>query len=88
MKKEKIWTQERLDEAKKLLQTTSASKAAVIMGVASKNAILGALYREKEKNGFVEKDVDTCQPRPFIVSLHVLFVCVLHYVHFLFRSRR
>ena len=53
MKKEKIWTQERLDEAKKLLQTTSASKAAVIMGVASKNAILGALYREKEKNGYV-----------------------------------
>ena len=53
MKKEKIWTQERLDEAKKLLQTTSASKAAVIMGVASKNAIQGALYREKEKNGYV-----------------------------------
>lgn len=53
MKKEKIWTQERLDEAKKLLQTTSASKAAVIMGVVSKNAILGALYREKEKNGYV-----------------------------------
>ena len=53
MKKEKIWTQERLDEAKKLLQTTSASKAAEIMGVVSKNAILGALYREKEKNGYV-----------------------------------
>ena len=53
MKKEKIWTQKKLDEAKKLLQTTSASKAAVIMGVASKNAILGALYREKEKNGYV-----------------------------------
>ena len=53
MKKEKIWTKEKLNEAKKLLQTTSASKAAVIMGVVSKNAILGALYREKEKNGYV-----------------------------------
>jgi hypothetical protein len=53
MKKEKIWTKEKLNEAKKLLQITSASKAAVIMGVVSKNAILGALYREKEKNGYV-----------------------------------
>ena len=53
MRKKKIWTEEKLNEAKKLLQNTSASKAAVIMGVTSKNAILGALYREKEKNGYV-----------------------------------
>ena len=53
MRKKKIWTEEKLNEAKKLLQSTSASKAAVIMGVTSKNAILGALYREKEKNGYV-----------------------------------
>ena len=53
MRKKKIWTEEKLNEAKKLLQSTSASKAAVIMGVISKNAILGALYREKEKNGYV-----------------------------------
>ena len=50
--KEKIWTQEKLNEAKKLLETLSASKAGDVMGV-SKNAILGALYREKEKNGYV-----------------------------------
>ena len=50
--RKRIWTQERLDEAKKLLQTTSASKAAVIMGVKSKNCILGALFREKIKNGY------------------------------------
>ena len=53
MRKKKIWTEEKLNEAKKLLQSTSASKADVIMGVTSKNAILGALYREKEKNGYV-----------------------------------
>jgi len=53
MRKKKVWTEEKLNEAKKLLQSTSASKAAVIMGVTSKNAILGALYREKEKNGYV-----------------------------------
>ena len=50
--KEKIWTQEKLNEAKKLLETLSASKVGAVMGV-SKNAILGALYREKEKNGYV-----------------------------------
>ena len=48
----KVWTKEKLNEAKKLLETLSTSKAGVIMGV-SKNAILGALYREKEKNGYV-----------------------------------
>ena len=52
MRKKKIWTEEKLNEAKKLLGTLSTSKAGVIMGV-SKNAILGALYREKEKNGYV-----------------------------------
>ena len=52
MRKKKIWTEEKLNEAKKLLQNTSASKAGVIMGF-SRNAILGALYREKEKNGYV-----------------------------------
>ena len=52
MRKKKVWTEEKLNEAKKLLQDTSASKAGAIMGV-SKNAILGALYREKEKNGYV-----------------------------------
>jgi hypothetical protein len=48
----KVWTKEKLNEAKKLLETLSTSKAGVVMGV-SKNAILGALYREKEKNGYV-----------------------------------
>ena len=52
MRKKKIWTEEKLNEAKKLLKNTSASKAGVIMGF-SRNAILGALYREKEKNGYV-----------------------------------
>ena len=48
----KVWTKEKLNEAKKLLETLSTSKAGAVMGV-SKNAILGALYREKEKNGYV-----------------------------------
>ncbi len=48
----KVWTKEKLNEAKKLLETLSTSKAGVVMGV-SKKAILGALYREKEKNGYV-----------------------------------
>ena len=52
MRKKKIWTEEKLNEAKKLLQNTSASKAGAIIGF-SRNAILGALYREKEKNGYV-----------------------------------
>ena len=52
MRKKKKLTEEKLNEAKKLLQNTSASKAGVIMGF-SRNAILGALYREKEKNGYV-----------------------------------
>ena len=47
-----VWTDEKLSEAKKLLEKLSASKAGVVMGV-SKNAVLGALYREKEKNGYV-----------------------------------
>ena len=46
----KVWTKEKLNEAKKLLETLSTSKAGAVMGV-SKNAILGGLYREKQKNG-------------------------------------
>jgi len=48
----KVWTKEKLNEAKKLLETLSTSKAGAVMGV-SKNAILGGLYREKQKNGYV-----------------------------------
>jgi hypothetical protein len=51
--KGKKFGRRKIKRSKKLLQSTSASKAAVIMGVVSKNAILGALYREKEKNGYV-----------------------------------
>ena len=56
--RKRIWTQEKLNEAKKLLETLSASKAAVVMGVKSKNCILGALFREKIKNGY-EPPIDS-----------------------------
>ena len=38
--------------AKELLETHTATSVGEVMGV-SKNAVLGALYREKVKNGYV-----------------------------------
>ena len=45
------WTAEKLQMAKELLQTHTARSVGEVMGV-SRNAVLGALYREKVKNGY------------------------------------
>ena len=42
------WTAEKLQMAKELLQTHTARSVGEVMGV-SRNAVLGALYREKVK---------------------------------------
>ena len=46
------WTYMDLNHVKALMAYRSASKVAEIMGT-TKNAVLGALYREKVKNGYV-----------------------------------
>ena len=49
----KVWTDEKLGDAKYLMEHNfSARKVGKIFG-ATKNAILGALYRDKVKNGYV-----------------------------------
>ena len=49
----KIWTDEKLGDAKYLMEHNfSASKVGKIFGT-TKNAVLGALYRDKVKNGYV-----------------------------------
>ncbi len=46
------WTDEKLNEAKDLMKSNSASETGVILNT-TKSSILGALYREKVKNGYV-----------------------------------
>ena len=46
------WTGEELNKAKFLMKSKSASETGKILNV-TKNSILGALYREKVKNGYV-----------------------------------
>ena len=47
------WTGDELDEVKALVEYNfSASKIAKIFGT-TKNAIIGALYRDKVRNGYV-----------------------------------
>ena len=46
------WTADKLQMAKELLETHTARSVGEVMGV-SRNAVLGALYREKVKNGYV-----------------------------------
>ena len=46
------WTQENLKKANELILTNSATQVAQILGT-TKNSVLGALYREKIKNGYV-----------------------------------
>ena len=48
----KIWTDEKLDRVKDLTRHNSAREIGEIFGT-TKNAILGALYRDKVKNGYV-----------------------------------
>ena len=46
------WTDENLKKANELILTNSATQVAQILGT-TKNAVLGVLYREKVKNGYV-----------------------------------
>ena len=48
----KVWTDEKLDRVKDLARHNSAREIREIFGT-TKNAILGALYRDKIKNGYV-----------------------------------
>ena len=48
----KVWTDEKLDRVKDLARHNSAREIGEIFGT-TKNAILGALYRDKIKNGYV-----------------------------------
>ena len=46
------WKKEEIDHIKKLKQNHSASKVGEILGV-TKNSIMGLLYRDKIRNGYV-----------------------------------
>jgi hypothetical protein len=48
----KIWTDEKLNQVKDLAQHNTSSEIGEIFNT-TKNAILGALYRDKIKNGYV-----------------------------------
>jgi len=45
------WTDEGLNQVKSLMKSKSASEVGKILSV-TKNSVLGALYREKVKNGY------------------------------------
>ena len=47
-----IWTDEKLDKVKDLTQHNSMREIGKVFGT-TKNAVLGALYRDKVKNGYV-----------------------------------
>ena len=47
-----IWTDEKLNQVKILVKYSSTSKVGKIFDT-TKNAVLGALYRDKVKNGYV-----------------------------------
>ena len=46
------WTDEKLNEAKSLMKSKSASETGAILNT-TKNSVIGVLYREKVKNGYV-----------------------------------
>ena len=48
----KIWTDEKLAHVKYLTKCNSMSEIGKVFGT-TKNAVLGALYRDKVKNGYV-----------------------------------
>ena len=48
----KVWTEEKLNQVKYLAKYNSASKVGKLFDT-TKNAVLGALYRDKVKNGYV-----------------------------------
>ena len=47
-----IWTDDKLDYVKYLTKCNTSSEIGKVFGT-TKNAILGALYRDKVKNGYV-----------------------------------
>ena len=47
-----IWTEDKLNQVKFLVKHNSTSKVGKIFDT-TKNAVLGALYRDKVKNGYV-----------------------------------
>ena len=47
----KVWTDENIERAKRLWQTHSATEVGRMFD-RSKNSVLGALYRDKVKNGY------------------------------------
>ncbi len=46
------WTNEKLNRAKELMKTHSASQVGTMFNT-TKNSILGVIYRDKIKNGYV-----------------------------------
>jgi|TARA_R100001463_G_scaffold31190_3_gene70598 hypothetical protein len=48
----KIWTKEEIEEVKELKKKHSASQVGILFNV-SKNSIIGLLYKEKLKDGYV-----------------------------------
>ena len=48
----KVWTSEKLNHVKELVKTHSTSQVGGILGT-TKNSIIGVLYRDKIKNGYV-----------------------------------
>ena len=48
----KVWTEEKLNQVKDLAQHNSMSEIGKLFNT-TKNAVLGALYRDKVKNGYV-----------------------------------
>ena len=48
----KVWTDEKLKRVKEFAQHNSAREIGEIFGT-TKNAVLGALYRDKVKNGYI-----------------------------------
>jgi len=48
----RTWTDSKLDYVKYLMKCNSASEIGKIFG-ATKNAVIGAMYRDKVRNGYV-----------------------------------
>ena len=48
----KVWTEDKLNQVKFLVKHNSTSKVGKLFDT-TKNAVLGALYRDKVKNGYV-----------------------------------
>ena len=46
------WTNEKLNRAKELIKTHSASQVGTMFNT-TKNSVLGVIYRDKIKNGYV-----------------------------------